>query len=39
MNWYEKNFNIDISEIKIQRHFLSMIDWLFKFDVLQLIAA
>jgi len=39
MNWYEKNFNIDISKIEIQRHFLSMIDWLFEFNVLQLIAA
>jgi len=39
MSWYEKNFNIDISKIEIQCHFLSMIDWLFEFDVLQLIAA
>ncbi len=39
MSWYEKNFNIDISKIKIWCHFLLMIDWLFKFDVLQLIAA
>ncbi len=29
MNWYEKNFNIDISKIKIQCHFLLMIDWLY----------
>ena len=26
MSWYEKNFNIDISKIKIQRHFLLMIN-------------
>ncbi len=26
MNWYEKNFNIDINEIKIQRHFLLIIN-------------
>ncbi len=38
MSWYEKNFDIDISETKIQCHFLS-IDWLFEFEVLQLIAA
>ncbi len=39
ISWYEKNFNIDISKVEIQRHFLSMIDWLFEFDVLQLIVA
>ena len=39
MSWYEKNFDIDISETEFQRHFLSMINWLFEFDVLQLIAA
>ncbi len=38
MSWYEKNFDIDINEVEIRCYFLS-IDWLFEFDVLQLIAA
>jgi len=38
ISWYEKNFNIDISEIEIWCYFLS-INWLFEFNVLQLIAA
>ncbi len=39
MSWYEKNFDIDISEVEIRRYFLSMTGWLFEFNVLQLIAA
>jgi len=39
MSWYEKNSDIDISKVEIQHHLFSIIDWLFEFDVLQLIAA